>query len=59
MSNSAKKKVTERQFAGTSALEEAARLGLVGAVKGGPVDVAEHHSRYLKAKLRAKAQRPG
>jgi len=59
MSNSAKKKFTERQFAATSALEEAVRLGLVGAVKRRPVDVAERHSRYLKSKLRAKTQRPG
>ena len=59
MNNAAKRKLAERQPVSASALEEAERLGLVGVVKGGPVDVAEHHSRYLKAKLRAKAQRPG
>lgn len=59
MSNAAKRKVAERQPAAASALEDAERLGLVGAVKGGPTDVAEHHSRYLKARLRAKAKRPG
>ena len=32
-------------------------LGLVGAVKGGPRDVAERHSQYLKAKLRGHARR--
>ena len=35
-----------------SELERARTLGLVGAVKGGPRDVAERHSKYLKAKLR-------
>jgi hypothetical protein len=33
-------------------------LGLAGAVKGGPRDVAERHSQYLKAKLRGRARRP-
>ena len=35
-----------------SELERARMLGLVGAVKGGPRNVAERHSRYLKLKLR-------
>ena len=40
-----------------SELERARGLGLVGAVKGGPRDVAERHSQYLKAKLRGRARR--
>lgn len=40
-----------------SELERARTLGLVGAVKGGPRDVAERHSRYLRAKLRRGAPR--
>jgi len=40
-----------------SELERARALGLVGAVKGGPRDVAERHSRYLGAKLRRRARR--
>ncbi|MGH8694614.1 MAG: hypothetical protein ACREVM_10355 [Burkholderiales bacterium] len=59
MSNTARRKIAERQTVTPSALEDAERLGLVGAVKGGPADVAERHSRYLKARLRAKAKRPG
>ena len=40
-----------------SELERARVLGLVGAVKGGPRDVAERHSEYLKAKLRRATRR--
>jgi hypothetical protein len=40
-----------------SELERARTLGLVGAVKGGPRDVSERHSEYLKAKLRRGAPR--
>lgn len=40
-----------------SELERARALGLVGAVKGGLRDVAERHSRSLKAKLRRGAPR--
>lgn len=40
-----------------SELERARMLGLVGAAKGGPRDVAERHSEYLKAKLRRGAPR--
>lgn len=40
-----------------SELERARSLGLVGAVKGGPRDVAERHSQYLGAKLRRRARR--
>ena len=40
-----------------SVLERAKALGLVGAVKGGPSDVAVRHSHYLKAKLRRGAAR--
>ena len=40
-----------------SELERARVLGLVGAVKGGPRDVAQRHSEYLKAKLRRGARR--
>lgn len=40
-----------------SELERARTLGLVGAVKDGPRDVAERHSRYLGAKLRRRARR--
>jgi hypothetical protein len=40
-----------------SELERARMLGLVGTVKGGPRDVAERHSEYLKAKLRRGAPR--
>lgn len=39
-----------------SELERARMLGLVGAVKDGPRNVAERHSRYLKAKLRSAAR---
>lgn len=42
-----------------SALEQARALGVVGAVKGGPRDVAARHSAYLKAKLRRGASRSG
>jgi len=59
MSNAAKRKIPERQPSSVSALQGAERLGLVGVARGGPEDVAAHHSRYLKAKLRAKAKRPG
>ena len=41
-----------------SELERARSLGLVGTVKGGPRDVAERHSQYLRAKLRRRARRP-
>lgn len=41
-----------------SELERARLLGLVGAVKTGPRDVAERHAGYLKAKLRRGAPRP-
>jgi hypothetical protein len=40
-----------------SELERARMLGLAGAVKGGPRDVAQRHSQYLKAKLRRGATR--
>ena len=40
-----------------SELERARMLGLAGAVKGGPRDVAQRHSQYLKAKLRRGAAR--
>jgi len=40
-----------------SALERARALGLVGAVKGGPRDVAERHSQYLREKLRRRGRR--
>ena len=40
-----------------SELERARSLGLVGAVKGGPRDVAERHSQYLRAKVRRRARR--
>ena len=40
-----------------SELERARSLGLAGAVKGGPRDVAERHSQYLRAKLRRGARR--
>ena len=40
-----------------SELERARGLGLVGTVKGGPRDVAERHSQYLRAKLRSRARR--
>lgn len=40
-----------------SVLERARALGLVGAVKGGPNDVAARHAHYLKAKLRPSAAR--
>lgn len=40
-----------------SELERGRMLGLVGAVKGGPRNVAERHSQYLKAKLRRGATR--
>ena len=42
-----------------SELERARSLGLVGAVKGGPRDVAERHSQYLRAKVRRRARRTG
>jgi hypothetical protein len=42
-----------------SELERARTLGLVGAVKGGPRDVAQRHARYLKGKLRRRARRTG
>jgi hypothetical protein len=42
-----------------SELERARALGLVGAVKGGPRDVAERHSQYLRGKLRRRARRTG
>jgi hypothetical protein len=42
-----------------SELERARSLGLVGTVKGGPRDVAERHSQYLRAKLRRRAKRTG
>ena len=42
-----------------SELERARSLGLVGAVKGGPRDVAERHSQYLRAKARRRARRTG
>jgi hypothetical protein len=45
----------KRSAEAPSALERA--LGLVGAVKGGPRDVAERHSAYLKAKLARGAAR--
>ena len=34
-----------------SELQRARMLGLAGAVRNGPRDVAERHSLYLKAKL--------
>jgi hypothetical protein len=37
----------------TSFLDAASKLGLVGAFEG-PEDLARNHSRYLKAKLRAR-----
>ena len=40
-----------------SELERARMLGLAGAVKGGPRDVAQRHSQYLTAKLRRGATR--
>ena len=40
-----------------SELDRAKKLGLVGAVKTGPRDVAARHSEYLKAKLRSGAAR--
>lgn len=39
-----------------SELQRARALGLVGAVKGGPRDVAERHSQYLRAKVRRRAR---
>ncbi len=42
-----------------SELERAGSLRLVGAIKGGPRDVAERHSQYLKAKLRRRTRRTG
>lgn len=40
--------------ANVSELERARSLGLVGSVKGGPRDVAERHSQYLKGARRKK-----
>ena len=37
-----------------SELERARLLGLAGAVKGGPRDVAERHSQYLQASRAAR-----
>jgi hypothetical protein len=39
-----------------SALEQARALGLVGAIKSGPSDMALRHSRYLKSKIKAKTK---
>ena len=38
-------------------LRRASLLGLVGTVTGGPRDVAERHSEYLKATLRNRTRR--
>lgn len=46
-----------KRAAAPSVLERARALGLVGAVKGGPTDVAARHSYCLKAKLRRGAAR--
>ena len=46
-----------RRAPAPSVLDRARALGLVGAVKGGPSDVAARHSHYLRAKLRQGAAR--
>jgi len=38
-----------------SELDRARVLGLVGAVKSGPRDVAERHSQYLRGELARRA----
>ena len=45
------------QEAISTELERARGLGLVGVIKGGPRDVAERHSEYLKSKLRRRTRR--
>ena len=42
-----------------SELGRARALGLLGAVKGGPRDVAERHSQHLRRKLRRRLRRTG
>ena len=48
---------TLRKSKQISELERARALGLVGAVKAGPRDVAERHAEYLKGKMRRRARR--
>jgi hypothetical protein len=37
--------------------EAAVRLGLIGCIKGGPVDAARNRRKYLRRALRAKYAR--